>query len=104
MPLRRLLSQHQYICERILDEQEIEVGSGHTKEDLGVDASWRLVRACDTAGRWIRSGALFSLEPFAKAVWYWAPHLIGGAIKLAAGAIGPHDTAALRRMKAAREL
>ena len=25
-PLRRLLSQHQYICERILDEQEIEVG------------------------------------------------------------------------------
>jgi hypothetical protein len=25
-PLRRLLSQHQHICERILDEQEIEVG------------------------------------------------------------------------------
>ena len=25
-PLRRLLNQHQYICERILDEQEIEVG------------------------------------------------------------------------------
>jgi hypothetical protein len=25
-PLRRLLSQHQDICERILDEQEIEVG------------------------------------------------------------------------------
>jgi len=25
-PLRRLLSQHQQICERILDEEEIEVG------------------------------------------------------------------------------
>ena len=25
-PLRRLLSQHQHICDRILDEQEIEVG------------------------------------------------------------------------------
>jgi hypothetical protein len=25
-PLRRLLSQYQNICERILDEQEIEVG------------------------------------------------------------------------------
>ena len=25
-PLRRLLSQHQQICERILDEQDIEVG------------------------------------------------------------------------------
>jgi hypothetical protein len=25
-PLRRLLTQHQHICERILDEQEIEVG------------------------------------------------------------------------------
>ena len=25
-PLRRLLSQHQHICDRILDEHEIEVG------------------------------------------------------------------------------
>jgi hypothetical protein len=25
-PLRRLLSQHQHICERILDEQDIEIG------------------------------------------------------------------------------
>jgi hypothetical protein len=25
-PLRRLLSEHQHICERILDEQEIEIG------------------------------------------------------------------------------
>ena len=34
-PLRRLLSQHQYIGERILDEQEIEVGSWRTRNDLG---------------------------------------------------------------------
>ena len=25
-PLRRLLNQHQHICERILDEQDIEIG------------------------------------------------------------------------------
>ncbi len=25
-PLRRLLSEHQHVCERILDEQEIEIG------------------------------------------------------------------------------
>lgn len=25
-PLRRLLSQHQHVCERILDEQDIEIG------------------------------------------------------------------------------
>lgn len=25
-PLRRLLSEHQHICERILDEQDIEIG------------------------------------------------------------------------------
>ena len=71
-PLRRLLSQHQYICERISINRRSRSVFGHTKEDLGVDASWRLVRACDTAGRWIRSSALFSLEPFAKAVWYLA--------------------------------
>ena len=31
-PLRRLLSQHQHICERILDELEIEVGIWASKK------------------------------------------------------------------------
>jgi hypothetical protein len=31
-PLRRLLSQHQHICDRILDEHEIEVGIWASKK------------------------------------------------------------------------
>jgi hypothetical protein len=34
-PSRRLLSEYQNICERILDEHEIEVGLGRTSEVLG---------------------------------------------------------------------
>jgi hypothetical protein len=32
-PLRRLLSEHREICERILDEQEIEIGLWAYKKD-----------------------------------------------------------------------
>ena len=40
-PLRRLLSQHQHICEKSSMNRRSRSVYGRTKDDLGVDAGWR---------------------------------------------------------------
>ena len=49
-PLRRLLSQHQHICEKSSMNRRSRSVFGRTKQDLGVDASWRPVKSLRDSG------------------------------------------------------